>query len=53
MSKISEILELKGGMVLCVDVEETVFDAINLMAQVNVGAVLIRKDETIAGIFTG
>ena len=52
MSKISEILELKGGMVLCVDVEETVFDAINLMAQVNVGAVLIRKDETIAGIFT-
>lgn len=52
MSRISEILELKGGMVLCVDVEETVFDAINLMAQVNVGAVLIQKDETIAGIFT-
>ena len=52
MSKVSEILEHKGGMVLCVDVSETVFDAISLMAEVNVGAVLVQKDETIAGIFT-
>ncbi len=52
MSIISEILETKGGMVLSVDVNETVYDAISLMAQVNVGAVLVEKDETIAGIFT-
>jgi CBS domain-containing protein len=52
MSKVSEILENKGAMVLTVDVNETVFDAISLMAQVNVGAVLVQKDETIAGIFT-
>jgi CBS domain-containing protein len=52
MSKVSEILEHKGGMVLSVDVDETVFGAINLMAQVNVGAVLVQKDESIAGIFT-
>jgi len=52
MSKISEILENKGGMVLSVDVNETVFDAISLMAQVNIGAVLVQKSDTIAGIFT-
>jgi len=52
MSRVSSILEQKGGMVLCVDVSETVFDAISLMAQVNVGAVLVQKDEAIAGIFT-
>ncbi|MDX2428230.1 MAG: CBS domain-containing protein [Xanthomonadales bacterium] len=52
MSKVSEILDHKGGMVLSVDINETVHDAINLMAQVNVGAVLVRQDDSIAGIFT-
>jgi CBS domain-containing protein len=52
MARVSEILENKGGMVLSVDVNETVFDAISLMAQVNIGAVLVQKGDTIAGIFT-
>jgi CBS domain-containing protein len=52
MSKISEILEHKGGMVLSVDVGETVFAAISLMSQVNVGAVLVQENDTISGIFT-
>ncbi len=52
MSRVSEILEQKGAMVLSVDVSETVLHAISLMAEVNVGAVLVQKDETIAGIFT-
>ena len=52
MSRVAEILENKGGMVLSVDVNETVLNAISLMAQVNIGAVLVQKDETIAGIFT-
>jgi len=52
MSRVSEILEHKGGMVLSVDINETVFDAITLMAQVNIGAVLIQQNESIAGIFT-
>jgi CBS domain-containing protein len=52
MSRVSEILENKGGMVLSVDVNETVLDAISLMAQVNVGAVLVQQNDTIAGIFT-
>ncbi len=39
-------------MVLSVAVDETVFDAISLMAEVNIGAVLVQKGDTIAGIFT-
>jgi CBS domain-containing protein len=52
MSSVSEILDHKGGMVLSVDIAESVFTAINLMAQVNIGAVLITDGDTISGIFT-
>ena len=52
MSAVSEILEHKGGMVLSVDIGESVFTAINLMAQVNIGAVLVTEADTISGIFT-
>lgn len=52
MPTVSEILDHKGAMVLSVDSNETVFDAICLMADVNIGAVLIQDDDTISGIFT-
>ena len=52
MSRVSEILEQKGAMVLSVEVDETVLNAISLMAQVNIGAVLVQKNESIEGIFT-
>jgi len=52
MKPISEIIETKGAMVLCVDENESVFDAISLMADLNIGAVLVKRHETIAGIFT-
>ncbi|MFC1778553.1 CBS domain-containing protein [Pseudomonadota bacterium] len=52
MSSVSEILEHKGAMVLSVDINESVLDAISLMAEVNIGAVLIQNGDTISGIFT-
>jgi CBS domain-containing protein len=52
MPAVSEILDQKGGLVLSVDINETVFDAICLMAEVNIGAVLVQENDTIAGIFT-
>jgi len=52
MSSVSKILELKGGMVLSVETGDTVYDAISLMAEVNIGAVLVQQDSTIIGIFT-
>ncbi|NND45571.1 MAG: CBS domain-containing protein [Xanthomonadales bacterium] len=52
MTAISEIIDRKGGMVLSVDQGDSVFDAIRLMADVNVGAVLVKKGNEISGIFT-
>lgn len=52
MSKVSQILEKKGALVLSVAASETVFDAISLMAEVNIGAVLVQEGDKISGIFT-
>ncbi len=52
MSTVAKILDRKGGMVLSVGIDETVFDAISLMSEVNIGAVLVQQDGAIAGIFT-
>jgi len=52
MYTVSKILDRKGGMVLSVEIGESVFDAISLMAEVNIGAVLVQQDDTISGIFT-
>ena len=49
---VSEIIDHKGGMVLCVGHNEPVLDAISLMAEVNIGAVLVKQDDAIGGIFT-
>ena len=52
MSAVSEILENKGNLVLCVDQNDSVFEAITLMAEINIGAVLVQRHGSIAGIFT-
>jgi len=39
-------------MVLSVEANETVYDAISLMAQLNIGAILVQDGDTISGIFT-
>ncbi len=52
MSKVSEILKNKGDMVLSVESGESVFDAICLMSELNIGAVLVQDNDTISGIFT-
>lgn len=52
MTAISEIIDNKGDLVLCVDDHASVREAISLMAEVNVGAVLVKKGDTLVGIFT-
>jgi CBS domain-containing protein len=52
MTRISDIIEDKGGLVLSVGENESVFDAIRLMAEVNIGALLVLSGDTICGIFT-
>ncbi len=52
MALVAEILEGKGGTVLTVDRDATVFDAIQKMVGENVGSVIVTHGETIAGILT-
>ncbi len=49
---IDEILKSKGSQVWSIDPGATVFDAIKLMAEKNVGALLVMKGEKLVGIIS-
>src|SRR4051812_48937552 len=49
---ISALLHHKGSTVWSVSPETTVFDAIKLMAEKNVGALLVLSGPKLAGVFT-
>jgi len=52
MATVSEILGEKGGAVVEIDGDATVFDAVKAMVAANVGALLVKEADEIAGIFT-
>ncbi len=52
MAQIAEILDAKGRDVIRIASEATVFDAVKLMVERNVGALLVTDGEEITGIFT-
>lgn len=52
MSTINEVLGQKGGMVLTIGTEASVLDAIGMMSEANIGAMVIEKDGQATGIFT-
>ena len=53
MASMKDILQLKGHEVLTINRGETVFAALQLMAEKNVGALIVTADEgRVAGIFT-
>ena len=49
---INEILTQKGTTVWCISPEATVFEAIHMMADKNIGAVLVTENEKLLGILT-
>jgi len=49
---ISALLHHKGATVFSVAPESTVFDAIKLMAEKNIGALLVMTHGTLVGVFT-
>ena len=49
---IREVLNHKGGATWSVSPENTVFEAIQLMAEKNIGALLVLKDGQLAGIIS-
>lgn len=52
MTTVSQILQVKGNKVVTVDVGMTVYDAIKVMADNNIGAVAVTDDGKLAGIFS-
>ncbi len=50
--KVRDILRKKGNEVISISPAATVLDALKLMAQHNVGGVLVLDGERLAGIFT-
>ena len=52
MSTIREILDRKGGTVLTINGDASVLEAIGIMSQANVGALIIQDGDQPEGIFT-
>lgn len=52
MSRISNILSRKGNKAISVLPETSVLDALKVMAENNIGSVVIMKDEKFLGIIT-
>ncbi|MFZ6023597.1 MAG: CBS domain-containing protein [Bacteroidota bacterium] len=52
MRKVSNVLQRKGNRVTIVPPEMTVIDALRLMAEQNIGSVVVMKNEKFAGIMT-
>ena len=52
MHTVKDILEKKGTEVWSVSPETTVFDTLKLMAEKNIGAVLVMADQKIEGILS-
>src|ERR1041385_8876584 len=49
---IRDILSQKGGAIWIIGPESTVFEAIQMMAEKNIGALLVVKDNKLAGIIS-
>lgn len=52
MSSVREILQTKGSAIWSVSPKHTVIDTLKLMAQKNLGAVLVMEGQTLVGIFS-
>ena len=52
MARVTDILASKGAHVHTITTDATVYDAIAKMVEYNIGALIVKDDRTIAGIFT-
>ena len=52
MKNVGQILEEKGHALLYVSPDATVFEALGVMAEKNVGALVVLEGEKLAGIFS-
>lgn len=52
MSTIREVLDRKGGAVVTIGKDVSVLEAIGIMSDANIGAVVVEDDDVPTGIFT-
>jgi CBS domain-containing protein len=52
MATVATILETKGNAVYCVSPNNTILDALKLMAEKGIGAVLVMEGDKVHGIFS-
>ncbi len=52
MATVRQILQTKGNVLWSISPECTILDALKLMAEKNVGALLVVRDEQLVGIFS-
>ena len=52
MKKVIDILNRKGKQMISVQPQTTVIDALRLMADRNIGSVLVKKDQEFLGLMT-
>ena len=52
MTTVRQLLEHKGHDIAVVDADATVFEAIGLMAERNIGSLLVMEDDSLVGIVT-
>ena len=52
MKTIGQLLHSKGNKIIAVAPDETVFNALTLMAQHNIGSVLVLEADKLVGIFS-
>jgi CBS domain-containing protein len=52
MTTVRQVLQRKSPGVWTVGPQATVYEALTLMAQMNIGAVLVVEDDALAGIFS-
>jgi CBS domain-containing protein len=52
MKKVSDILKRKGGNVVTINADTTVIDALHLMADKNIGSIVVTEDGEYLGLLT-
>jgi CBS domain-containing protein len=52
MTIVKQILNTKGSQVYTVAPEATVFEALRLMAETDIGALVVTRDDRVVGIFS-
>jgi CBS domain-containing protein len=52
MANVRDLLKVKGDQTWCVTPDTTVLDALKMMAEKEVGALLVRQNEEISGIIS-